>query len=67
MGFSYTNILGKEKIEKITIRLPMLDDKLDIFKQNELVQAYQEVISIKKKIIENLQLLIEGTVTFNLD
>lgn len=55
-GFNYSNILGKEKMSKILIQIPKINDKLlSVDQQKNIANKYDRIYSMKKKIVNYLQ------------
>ena len=55
-GYDYSNILGKEKMKKILIQIPLIDNELlNIDQQKKIANKYEQVYSIKKEIVHHLQ------------
>ena len=64
LGYNFSNKLGKEKIAKIIIQIPITNDgKFDIEKQRQTAGKYERVYAIKGSIVENLRAINDVTVS----
>ena len=64
LGYNFTNKLGRDKIAKITIRIPITDDgTFDIEKQRQIADKYERIHGIKDSIVGNLRSVDEAVVS----
>ncbi len=64
LGYNFSNKLGKEKIQTISIQLPVTNDgTMDIKRQKKIANMYEKVYSVKKGLVDNLQIISEVMVS----
>ena len=64
LGYNFTNKLGRDKIAKITIRIPITDDEtFDIEKQRQIADKYERIHGIRDSIVGNLRSIDEAVVS----
>ena len=67
LGFSFTNKLGKGKMELISIKIPVdKNNNISLAKQIKLREKYEEVNSLKKHLINHLYDLNKASITVEL-